>query len=126
MKLGPDNLLTGKIATTNYDYAALDFRKKYEKFNSKDEYLKDFENIHKGLSVIDCDLTNLDSIYLPLEESYEVKIKNLVTIVGNLLYINPLLFEQMTSNPFKTEDRKYPVESYLYRKRVCRFKSFIF
>ena len=27
-----------------------------------------------------------------------------------MLYINPLLFEQITSNPFKTEDRKYPVD----------------
>jgi hypothetical protein len=122
MKLEPDNVLTGKIVTTNYDYAALDFRKKYEKFNSKEEYLKDFESTHKGLSVNGCNITNLDSIYLPLEESYEVKIKNLVTTVGSLVYINPLLFEQMTSNPFKTEDRKYPVDFIYPSEKTYVFK----
>ena len=29
---------------------------------------------------------------------------------GSQVYINPLLFEQMTSNPFKAEERKYPVD----------------
>lgn len=110
MKLENGNVLAGKITTTNYDYAALNFRDKYEKFNSKEEYMKGFESTHKGLSIINCDITNLDSIYLPLKESYDVKIKNAVTTAGNMVYINPLLFEQMTSNPFKTEDRKYPVD----------------
>jgi len=122
MKLDAGNILAGKMTTVNYDYAALDFRKKYEKFNSKEEYLKDFESNHKGLSVINCDLTNLDSIYLPLKESYDVKIKNLVTTVGNLVYINPLLFEQMTSNPFKTEDRKYPVDFIYPSEKTYQFK----
>jgi hypothetical protein len=110
MKLTADNMLAGQITKANYDYAALDFRKKFEKFNSKEEYLKNFESEYKGLSVIDCDITNLDSIYLPLRESYKVKIKNMITTAGNLVYINPFLFEQMTSNPFKTEERKYPVD----------------
>lgn len=122
MKLEADNILTGKITTTSYDNAALDFRKKYEKFNSKEEYLKDFESIHKGLSVINCNLTNLDSIYLPLQESYDVKIKNNVTTIGNLAYINPLLYEQVTSNPFKTEDRKYPVDFIYPSEKTYIFK----
>jgi hypothetical protein len=110
LKLEPDNILTGQLTRADYDYAALDFRKKYEKFNSKEEYLKDFENDNKGLTVSTCDILNLDSIYLPVKETYGVKIKNKVTSAGNLLYINPLLFDQMTSNPFKNEDRKYPVD----------------
>ena len=110
MKLDADNMLTGQITKSSYDYAALDFRKKYEKFNSKEEYLKNFEAENKGLSVIDCEITNLDSIYLPLMETYKVKIKNMVTSSGNQVYINPFLFEQITSNPFKTAERKYPVD----------------
>jgi len=110
LKLEADNVLTGKITLANFNNAAIDFRKKYQKFNSKEEYVKSFEMEHKGLSVTDCNFTNLDSIYLPLQESYDVKIKNNVTTAGNMVYINPLLYEQVTSNPFKSEERKYPVD----------------
>jgi len=110
MKIEAENVLSGRLTTANYDYAALNFRKKYEKFNSKEEYMRDFEKEHKGLSIISCDIANLDSIYLPLRETYEIKVRNAITNTGNMVYINPLLFEQMTSNPFKTEDRKYPVD----------------
>lgn len=110
LKLDDDNTLQGKVVTTKSEYAAFDFRKKYEKFNSKEEYLKNLESQRKGLSIIDCTISNLDSIYLPLKESYDVKIKNAVTTAGNRIYINPMLYEQITSNPFKSEDRKYPVD----------------
>jgi len=122
LKLGTDNVLTGNISTINYDYASLDFRKEYEKFNSKEEYLKNYESEHKGLSVSNFDITNRDSIYLPLKATYEVKIKNKATTAGNLVYINPLLFEQLTSNPFKTEDRKYPVDFVTPSEIIYLFK----
>lgn len=122
MKLEAGNVLTGKINTTRYDYAALDFRKHYGKFNSKEEYVKDFESMNKGLSVISCSINNLDSIYLPIKETYEVKLKNKFTTLGNLVYINPLLFEQMTSNPFKTEERKYPVDFVYPSEKTYIFK----
>ena len=122
LKLDADNMLSGQITKSSYDYAALDFRKKYEKFNSKEEYLKNFEAEHKGLSVIDCEITNLDSIYLPLMETYKVKIKNVVTSSGNQVYINPFLFEQITSNPFKTAERKYPVDFICPSEIIYLFK----
>ena len=110
LTLDGDNVLTGEIVRGNYDYAALDFRKKYEKFNSKEEYLRNLESENKGLSVIDCEISNLDSLNLPVVEKCHVKIKNAVTSAGNMLAINPFLFERLTSNPFQTEERKYPVD----------------
>jgi hypothetical protein len=108
--LGSDLALTGKIIKKNYDYAALDFRNHYAKFNSEDEYLRDYENDCPGLSVINSGINGLDSIYLPVSEEYNVKIKNKVTSAGNLLYLYPMLFDQMTENPFKSETRNYPVD----------------
>lgn len=110
LKLEPDNQLAGKIKYARFDYAAFDFRKSYEKFNSKEEYIKDFENDHKGLSVINCDIKNLDSIYLPVMDEYDVKLKNVVSNAGNTLYLKPMLYQSMDENPFKSEERKYPVD----------------
>jgi hypothetical protein len=122
LKLEPDLILTGKINIANHDYAALDAREAYEEFNSQEEYLKDVENDHQGLSIIKCEIKNKDSIYLPFMEEYEVKIKNKVTNVGNLLYVNPLLYEQMESNPFKVEERKYPVDFIYPMEKLYVFK----
>lgn len=110
LKLETDNQITGKLNFVRFDYSAFDFRKAYEKFNSRDEYLKDFENGHKGLSVINCNINNLDSIYFPVTDEYDVKIKNMVSYAGNLLYINPMMYQNMDENPFKVEERKYPVD----------------
>ena len=51
-----------------------------------------------------------------------MKIKNSITTAGNLIYINPLLYEQITSNPFKTEDRKYPVDFIFPSEKTYIFK----
>ncbi len=122
MTLDSNNLLVGQITRVNYDYAGLDFRRKYDKFNSKEEYLKNFESENKGLSVIDCSITQLDSLNLPVVESYNVKIKNAVVSAGNLLFINPFLFDQLTSNPFRTEQRKYPVDFIYPSEKTYIFK----
>jgi hypothetical protein len=110
LKLDDQNVFQGQMVATKSDYAAFDFRKKYEKFNSQEEYLKNFESEHKGLSVINCTISNMDSIYFPIKESYDIKIKNAVTVAGNQISINPMFYEQLGSNPFKSEDRKYPVD----------------
>ena len=122
LKLETDNQLTGKLSYNRIDYAAFDFRKSYEKFNSKGEYIKDFENDHKGLTVIDFKADNLDSIYKPITDDYQVKIKNVVNTAGNLLYINPMLYQRMEENPFKVTERKYPVDFIYPVETVYLFK----
>jgi len=108
--ISPDLLITGKITRKSYDYAALDFRNEYARFNSEEEFLRDMENDNLGLSIINSRISSLDSIYLPVQEDYDVRIKNRVTSAGNMLYVYPLLFEQITENPFKSEERNYPVD----------------
>lgn len=122
LKLESDLFLTGHLSKTRFDYDALNFREDYQRFNSLEEYLKDFENDHQGLSVTKCEIKNQDSIYNPLLEEYDIKVKNKVTSTGDLFYINPLMYEQMESNPFKSEDRKYPVDFIYPTEKLYLFK----
>jgi hypothetical protein len=122
IKLGDNDAFTGKIAKTRIDYSAYQFRKKYKEFNSQEEYLKDFEQDNTGLWVENCTITNLDSIYMPLKEDYDVKIKNKVSRVGDLVYINPMFFEQITENPFKLDDRKYAADFAYPREFIYQLK----
>jgi transposase len=105
-----DLSLKGNIIYLRGDYAALDFRNDYEDFNSNDEYLTDYKEGKKGIKIISHKINNIDSIYKPINEEFELVIKNAVSDIDGELYIIPVLFEQVKENPFKVIDRKYPID----------------
>ena len=106
-----DNLsLKGKLSCMRYDYAAFDFRKDYRSYAGEDQYLEAMENNYEGLRVNSMEINNLDSIYQPVSDNYEIEIKNAVNAIGDMLYISPMLHHQMEENPFKIDNRQYPVD----------------
>ncbi|HET7818010.1 MAG TPA: DUF3858 domain-containing protein, partial [Bacteroidia bacterium] len=109
--------LKGKIIHKKNDYAAFNFRKKYRTFNSKEEYLDEFQKDKAGLKILSSEILKLDSIYFPVQEKYEVSVTNRVSEIEGELYINPLLYSQFKENPFKSDEREYPVDfPYLIEK----------
>ncbi|MDR3651851.1 MAG: hypothetical protein P4L34_02630 [Paludibacter sp.] len=110
LTLTPDGTMKGKWTKSTYDYAALDQRKHYKTFNSEDEYLKSIETKHIGLSIDHYSLKGMDSIQQPLNEEFTIVLKNKVTKANNQFYINPNTFNQYVENPFKAQDRVYPVD----------------
>ncbi|NOZ46344.1 MAG: DUF3857 domain-containing protein [Chlorobi bacterium] len=103
------NTLEGKLNYNHIDYNAYNFRKNYYKFNSQEEYINGFKDKNTGLTINNYKINNLDNIYLPIDENYEVSINNMVTKIDSDLIIYPLLYEQLKENPFKLESRKMPV-----------------
>lgn len=110
LTVGQDLVMNGKLSRRSYDYAALKIRNDYSMANSEEDFYMGIEADYPGLSIVKAEVTNIDSSYLPVNESYDVKIKNKVSVAGDLLYIYPMLFEQITENPFKSEERNYPVD----------------
>ena len=110
LSIGEDQSLKGKLSYSKGDYAALDFRNEYENFNSDNEYLTNFKEGKKGLRVVSHKIDNLDSLYKPINEEFEVVVNNAVSDIDGELVITPLLYEQVKENPFKISDRKYPID----------------
>jgi len=110
LKLGEDGILKGDWKKSSFDFGALDVRENYKSFNSQDEYLKDIESDNLGLSVENYKIDNLDSIQQPVKEEFSIILKNRITKINNQMYFNPFLFDKYTENPFKAEDRVYPVD----------------
>jgi len=46
----------------------------------------------------------------PIKEDYTIKISNKVEKINDMILVNPFLFEQVEENPFKLENREYPVD----------------
>jgi hypothetical protein len=110
LKFDKDLKLKGRITYIRNDYSAFDFRKKYSKYNSQDEYIESYMKEMPGLTIRDVKIENLDSIYKPVSENLEVEIKNQFNYTDNNLYITPSFFEELKENPFKSDTRKYPVD----------------
>ena len=110
LELNRNGKLLGRITNTNIDYSAYIFRREYHEYNSHEEYLEDFTKYRPGLKIIDSRIIDLDSIYKPVIEEYKVEISNQIIELDSTIYLNPLLYCQLIENPFKIDERKYPVD----------------
>jgi hypothetical protein len=102
--------MSGKLQRTFGNYAALDKRNEVLGKESRDTYIRDLENSIKGLSVGAFELLNVDSTHKPYNETLEVELAEYIMKTGNLLSFTPLISDQWISNPFKLEERKFPVD----------------
>ncbi len=106
-----DNLnLKGNAKFVRKDYAALKFRNNYHSFNSQEEYLDDFVKNHSGVRIKSFEVENLDSLHLAIKDSYELSIKNSGEEIGDEIYIYPMVIDRLKENPFKLEERQYPID----------------
>jgi predicted transcriptional regulator with HTH domain len=105
-----DNTFKGKISTIFYDYAALDFRKKCQLFNSDEEFQEDFSGNKPGIQILNQTDINIDSIYQPAKCEFEVTISDQIENFDDELIFYPLLYERITENPYKLEKRIYPLD----------------
>jgi hypothetical protein len=110
LTIGDDLSLKGNLTYLKGDYAALNFRNDYEDFNSDEAYITDFKEGKKGLKVISHKIANLDSLYMPINEEFEIATNNSVSDIDGELYITPLLYDQLKENPFKVSERNYPID----------------
>lgn len=108
--LDKENKLKGSITQYTKGYAALNLRDKYRTTNNETEFLKEFKKNKTGLELSDYKMANLDNLDEPLTESMTVTIEDNVEEAGNLVYFTPLLFEKTKENPFKHEERLFPVD----------------
>ncbi len=110
LKLDEDFSLNGSLTSVKLDYSAFEFRKRFSGFNSQDEFLENFESAKPGLTINSYEVLNLDSIYDPVIEKYDITAKNLVSQLGDEMHVIPLIYNQLKENPFKPDTRKYPVD----------------
>jgi len=121
--INDDGSIEGKQTSSYSDLAAMAYRKKANDY-SKDEYIEAIINDYAFDDLIDFESENTKDLSKPIMESYSFEYEDGVDMVGNEIYFSPLFFYKLAENPFKLENRTYPV-NFSYpssRKKIINIK----
>ncbi len=108
--LSEDNILTGNLFLSSNNYSGLSQRNKYTAATNEAEYLKNYKKDKPGLEITSFKIENLNAPNEMLLQSMQVTIEDKVEEAGDLIMLSPMLFDQTKENPFKLEERNYPVD----------------
>jgi len=107
--------LSGKLVNAYYDYAAYDIRKEIEKIGDVDDYIDN--NAKTGLIINEADIENVDDIYSPLKETFDVTIEDVAIVTDSLVYLQLMPFNKLEANSFNNDERLYPIDFTYPRER---------
>ncbi|QMU65066.1 MAG: DUF3857 domain-containing protein [Flavobacteriaceae bacterium] len=107
-KLFDDGTIEGMIRTKYTGLNALRYRNRNNPLKEEDVIAKLEDNY--SIEIDTFKVTNDKNITKPLIRLFKFSSEDLVEGIGGKLYIEPLLFFTTETNPFKANERKYPVD----------------
>lgn len=110
LNLDAENKITGKMYLASTNYEALDRRESYLSATNETDFLKNYKDGKPGLGIKNYKIENIANINESLVETMDISIDDNVEEAGNLIYFTPLFYERTKENPFKLEERNFPVD----------------
>ncbi|WP_405609002.1 DUF3857 domain-containing protein [Polaribacter sp. Asnod1-A03] len=108
VKISEDLIIEGLLRTKFKDYSALSYRENNNHIKEENIITKLEENYN--LEIEDFRVSNSLDISKPILRTLKFSSEDLIEEINDKLYIEPLLFLASNTNPFKLEDRKFPVD----------------
>lgn len=107
--------IVGQVKSKSTGYPSLRKRKSY--YANSDNYLEELENDNPNIEISDFEVTSSDKTNAQFLENYNVEYISDST--GDNVYINPFFVKYFSDNPFKLQERTYPIDfgykkSFLY------------
>lgn len=107
-KLTEEATLEAKLTIERTGYFAARDRKQYLTKEEK-EYVKNLSDGYQ-LEITKSEFSNTKELGNAFKEVHEIVASERATVSSNTIYLNPIFFANIKENPFKAEDRKYPVD----------------
>ncbi len=108
-KLDSEGAITGMMMTTYTNLNALQYRDNYASL-AEDDLISKIESKNNAIEIEKIRLNNKNDLSKPIVEMVKFTRDNQVDIIGDKMYISPLLFLSTSENPFKQEERLFPVD----------------
>ncbi len=102
------NGFTGTAKTSMNNNFAFEYRNTVQG-KSKEEVIKWLEQKAPSIEITNIRLNNINDLNKKTIELIQFKTNDYHETVEKNIYINPLLFMQLSKNPFKQEKREYPI-----------------
>ncbi|HRG08805.1 MAG TPA: hypothetical protein PLJ08_09525, partial [Cyclobacteriaceae bacterium] len=99
----------GEMTISSYGYEALDKRRELAIAGSVEKYRDELEKRYNDFEILDYKVENAEDLAKPIIEKFKLK-SSLEIASPDLLYLNPFFVREWKSNPFKTNERLYPVD----------------
>ena len=107
LEFSEDNFL-GNLIINRTGYNAFNQREALATL-TEEAFLENFETKHPSIEVDDFKVKNLNELDKKLQEIYKITIEHDI-VNANRIKINPFFVDKRTENPFKLNERTYPVD----------------
>jgi len=104
-----DGSVEGKLRTQLTGNLGFNFRESH-KDKSSEDLMNEMEDRYIAMEVDDLEIKNRDIYAMPIVESCSFIKENQTEFIGDKIYFQPALFMSLNENPFKLENREYPVD----------------
>ena len=109
LTLDEEGILSGNLTYSKTGYLGISEKKEYEDATEDEEYIRSITDDNPGMHVkeysIRTDSSKTDRFVLKLD----IESENQVAVMGDMLTVPVMLYEAFDENPFKLDERKYPV-----------------
>lgn len=102
-------IIKGTLKRQLTNYNAHNYRQKYASVK-QEVILENKEKDYGNILIDDYKAENVEKLYSPIVESISFTDDKNAEVIGDKIYFSPMLFLKMETNPFKKENRNYPIE----------------
>ncbi len=120
VKVEPCGSIHATLNREKSNYHRLAMYNTLSNFESEEKYMDEFESVYPDIDLLDFQVEKESPWGETLLVVYEFKMPEFDSSPKDVLYLNPLLIDQLESNPFRLEDRKFPVDFIYPHKKTYR------
>lgn len=104
-----DGELKGTLSHSYNGYGAVDAREAYKSRGEK-QFVDDVRQKRADWQIEQASFVNVSELDRPLTVNYTLTVAEAAQVVGDRMYLRPMLTEGQQENPFKQPERQYPVD----------------
>ena len=110
LTLEPGGVMKGTVQTSYFGYEAVRERRKILSSRGEKEYISDLGTKWDNVDIKNFELKNVEELGKPLVMKLEIEAQGYDHLNANNFIFNPFLVDRWESNPFKSNERLYPVD----------------